>query len=98
MMWRDSTLSLGLKQLCEIERCSPLFRRPLPAHSRRPRGSQLGREKRLDESFQVRAKLWSAFSPDSTDGPWVSEDGPYLVRIQLNSLVFDKLHEMEYER
>ena len=28
----------------------------LKAHPRRPRGSQSGREKRRDESFQVRAK------------------------------------------
>ena len=33
-------------------------------HPRRPRGSQSGREKRRDESFQAQ-----------TDCPWVSEDG-----------------------
>ena len=48
-------------------------------HPRRPRGSQWGREKRRDESFQVRPDLLenfrSAVSPDPTDGPWVSEDG-----------------------
>ena len=53
-------------------------------HPRRPRGSQSGREKERDESFQVRAKE-PAFSPvlenfrralssDPTDCPWVSED------------------------
>ena len=35
------------------------------AHPRRPRGSQSGREKRRDESFQA----WKL-----TDCPWVSED------------------------
>ena len=29
---------------------------PIEGHPRRPRGSQSGREKRRDESFQVRAK------------------------------------------
>ena len=50
-------------------------------HPRRPRGSQSGREKRRDESFQVRAALLPvlenfrpAFSPDPTDCPWISED------------------------
>ena len=34
------------------------------SHPRRPRGSQSGREKRREESFQAQ-----------TDCPWVSEDG-----------------------
>ena len=50
-------------------------------HPRRPRGSQPGREKRWDESFQVRVLLTATenfrptFSPDPTDCPWFSEDG-----------------------
>ena len=44
------------------------------------KGSQSGREKRRDESFQVRAKepvlenFCRAFSPGPTDCPWASED------------------------
>ena len=50
-------------------------------HSRRPRGSESGRVKGRDESFQALARTWklsSAFSPDPTDCPWVSEDAGYL--------------------
>ena len=50
-------------------------------HSRRPRGSQSGRVKRLDESFQawtdVLENFCRAFSPGPTDRPWVSEDKDY---------------------
>ena len=35
---------------------SKYFLDPIAAHPRRPRGSQSGWEKRLDESFQVRVK------------------------------------------
>ena len=47
----------------------------LTAHPRRPRGSQSGRVKRRDESFQpVPENFCHAFSPGPTDRPWVSED------------------------
>ena len=50
-------------------------------HSRRPRGSQSGRVKRRDESFQAWADVLEnfcrAFSPGPTDRPWVSEDKDY---------------------
>ena len=53
-------------------------------HPRRPRGSQSGRVKRRDKSFQAWAelfRLWlktfvAPFLP--TDRPWVSEDGRIL--------------------
>ena len=45
-------------------------------HSRRPRGSQSGRVKRRDESFQAWADVLEnfcrAFSLGPTDRPWVS--------------------------
>ena len=50
-------------------------------HSRRPRGSQSGRVKRRDESFQAWADVLEnfcrAFSLGPTDRPWVSEDKDY---------------------
>ena len=50
-------------------------------HSRRPRGSQSGRVKRRDESFQAWADVLEnfcrAFSTGPTDRPWVSEDKDY---------------------
>ena len=47
----------------------------LTAHPRRPRGSQSGRVKRRDESFQPELENFCrAFSPGPTDRPWVSED------------------------
>ena len=49
--------------------------------SRRPRGSQSGRVKRRDESFQAWADVLEnvcrAFSPGPTDRPWVAEDKDY---------------------
>ena len=47
----------------------------LTAHPRRPWGSQSGRVKRRDESFQpVLENFCRAFSPGPTDRSWVSED------------------------
>ena len=54
-------------------------------YPRRQRGSQSGQEKRRDNSFQrapspVFENFRRAFSPDPTDCPWVSEDGPTLMK------------------
>ena len=57
--------------------------KPLETHPRRPRGSQSGREKRRDESFQVVENFRPAFSPDPTECPWVSED--------VGNLIFDQV-------
>ena len=55
-------------------------------HPRRPRGSQSGRVKRRDKSFQAWAelfRLWlktffAPFLPARLTAPWVSEDGRIL--------------------
>ena len=51
-------------------------------HPGRPKGSQSGREKRHNKSFQsfkaraeVLDNVLQAFSPRLADCPWVSEDG-----------------------
>ena len=56
--------------ICIVERCKKnmdycLVPERNHAHPRRPRGSQSGREKRRDETFQVRAK-----EPLGTDSHW----------------------------
>ena len=54
-------------------------------YPRRAKGSQSGGEKRRDKSFPeapspVLDNSRRAFSPDPTDCPWVSEDGPTLMK------------------
>ena len=59
----------------------------LTAHPRRPRGSQSGRVKRPDGSFQpVLENFCRALSPGPSDRPWVSEDAYSQMRWAKNVL------------